>query len=173
MALIVETGTGSASSESYASVAEADTYHGNRGNTLWVALLEVEKEQALRRATAFMTQVYRMRWTGYRMSDVQALDWPRAYVPVPDIVGIYRGTAFIPGNIVPSVVRDACIELANYAASGDLNPPSTQNVVSKEVGPIKVVYDKDSPSGKRFTSVDALVAPFLAYGANTMKLVRA
>ncbi|CAB4194529.1 hypothetical protein UFOVP1254_105 [uncultured Caudovirales phage] len=172
MTLIVETGTGSGSAESYASIADADAYQTARGNTLWTGLLELEKEQALRRATAFMSQIYRMRWAGYRMSEVQALDWPRAYVPIPDVVGIYRGTSFVANNSVPIVVKNACIELAYEAAGGDLNPPATQGVVSKEVGPIKVVYDKDSPPGKRFPAVDAMLAPYLSYGSNTMKLVR-
>jgi hypothetical protein len=173
MTLVVETGTASASSESYASVADADLYQGNLGNTLWTGLLTEEKEQALRRATNFMTQCYRLRWAGARMNATQALDWPRGYVPIPDVLGIYRGRSFIAGTEIPIVVIHACIELANAAAAGDLNPPAKQNVISKEVGPIKVVYDRDSAQGTRFPAVDAMLAPFLVTNANSMKLVRA
>lgn len=173
MTIIVETGSGSASSESYVSVAEADAYQTNLGNALWINLLVVEKEQALRRATLYMAQIYRLRWAGYRVSATQALDWPRAYVPIPDVVGVYRGKSYIDNSTVPNVVKTACIELAFAAAAGNLNPPATQNVLSKEVGPIKVVYDKDSPQGKRFPAIDAMLAPFLSYNVNTMKLVRA
>ena len=51
MSLVVEDGTGKADAESYISVADADTYHSNRGNTDWAALTTTEKEQLLRGAT--------------------------------------------------------------------------------------------------------------------------
>ena len=38
MALETETGTGSATAESFCSVADADTYHAARGTTLWATL---------------------------------------------------------------------------------------------------------------------------------------
>lgn len=50
MTIEVETGSGSATSESYASTSDVDTYQSNRGVTLWATLSTAEKEQALRRA---------------------------------------------------------------------------------------------------------------------------
>jgi hypothetical protein len=41
MALIVEDGTGKATAESYCTVAEATTYHTNRGNSSWNDVIEL------------------------------------------------------------------------------------------------------------------------------------
>ena len=80
----LDTTVGGASAESYASVLEADTYHSNRGNIAWTALATPAKEQALRKATDYLTQIYRERWKGYRVDNTQALDWPRLNVGIND-----------------------------------------------------------------------------------------
>jgi hypothetical protein len=169
MTLLVETGTASADSESYATVAYADSYFSNNGITIWASLSETEKEQSLRRAATFMCQHYRMQWKGYRVNATQALDWPRYNVEVPDL-GVFN--VLLP-TVVPTIVQQANAELALIAASGELNPIKTQTVTSKQIGPIKVVYDAASPSGKRYVSIDSLLAPLLngSTGGN-MKLRR-
>lgn len=169
MSLIVETGTAGADSESYASVTYSDTYHDNRGNTLWATLLIIEKEQALRRAASFMCQSYRMQWKGYRVDANQALDWPRYNVSVPDL-GFDN---LIYPDTVPNLVINANCELALLAAAGDLNPTIGQNVLSKQVGPIKIVYDSTSAQGKQYVAVMDILRPLLqiASGSN-MKLRR-
>lgn len=168
MSLIVETGTASATSESYASVAFADTYHSNAGNTLWSTLLTVEKEQALRRATMFLCQVYRLQWKGSRVNETQALDWPRYNVQVPDL-GVFN---VIMPDTVPTIVQQANAELALSAASENLNPVVSQNVVSKQVGPLKIVYDSSSPQGKRYSSVGEILRPLLTSVGASVRLRR-
>src|SRR6266850_1608568 len=119
MALVVEDGTGLAAAESYASVAEADQYHSDRGNAAWAPLATAAKEQALRKATEYMVQVYRQRWASFRTTFVQALDWPRAWVPLIDAPGPYgRWTAYVPYNVVPAEVKRACSELALVSLAG-------------------------------------------------------
>lgn len=169
MTLIVEIGTADSQSESYASVLDCDTYHNSIGNTLWNTLLLVEKEQALRRAASFMCQSYRMRWKGYRVNSTQALDWPRYNVSVEDL-GVDN---VIMPNVVPNLVVRANCELAFLAAAGDLNPNTTQSVVSKQVGPIKVVYDSNSPIGKKYVAVMDILRPlFASVGGVSYKLRR-
>ena len=169
MSLVVETGTASATSEAYASVAYGDTYHAGNGNTAWAALSNDLKEQALRRATIFMGQYYRLLWKGYRVLSTQALDWPRYEVEIPDL-GVPNTIAH---DTVPNLVVQANAELALIASTTDLNPALTQQVLSKQVGPIKVVYDQSSPQAKRFPAVYDILKPLLSIssGAN-MKLVR-
>ena len=109
MPLTVETGTGSATAESYATVAQADAYLAARGHTAWADLETDVKEQSLRKATEYMFAAYSLRWAGYRMTATQALDWPRAYVPrVPAMTG----TLYYADNAVPVEVQRACAELA-------------------------------------------------------------
>jgi hypothetical protein len=157
MALIVETGTASSTSEAYASVAFTDAYHEKIGNTLWAALSTVEKEQALRRATMFMGQFYRLQWKGLRVSSTQALDWPRYSVQLPDL-DVYN--VVVP-DVVPLLVQNANAELALLAIAGPLNPNLTQGVESVQVGPIKKVYDKSSPQGVRYTAISDILRPLL------------
>lgn len=162
MSLIVETGTASSTSEAYASVSYADSYHAAMGNSLWASLQTVEKEQALRRAATFMCQIYRMQWKGVRVNSTQALDWPRYNVQLPDL-GVYN---VVDPATVPIEVQQANAELALNAASEDLNPTATQGILSKEVGPLKVVYDPNTPLGKQYSKIGQILRPLLDTGAN-------
>lgn len=157
MSLIVETGTAGTDSEAYASVAYCDAYHAAIGNSLWATLQTVEKEQALRRAASFMCQAYRMQWKGFRVSSSQALDWPRYDVTMPDLVGY----SVVSSDVVPDLVVKANAEMALLAAAGPLNPDRTQGVLSKQVGPLKIVYDSNSPQGKKYVAIDDILRPLI------------
>lgn len=165
MSLIVETGTGSATAESYISVVDADAYFLARNNAAWAALSTADKEAALRKATDYMTATYRSRWQGARVYPSQALDWPRADVIIED-VGVLI-------TVVPEMVKRACAELALKAATAELNPDLTQGVLQETVGPISVTYDKASPQRTRYAAIDAMLQPYLSSGGGvSMKLVR-
>lgn len=173
MTLIVETGAASSTSESYASVADANTYQGNRGETLWTGLLLVEQEQALRRATDYMMQMFRSQWKGYRVNSTQALDWPRDNIMLPDNSYPYAGISYYPNNSVPQEVVRACIELAFVAAQGDLNPPTEQQKKRTKVGPLEVEYADGSDPRVRYPHVYQMLWPFLSAGAgNNINLFR-
>jgi hypothetical protein len=180
MALETELGTGSATAESYISVVDAGTYHAARGNAAWAALAsDTVREQSLRRATDYMCQVYRSRWNGARVSATQALDWPRNYVflePVADIqpISLFEYSNMVPADSVPVAVQRATAELALRAASADLLSDLNQGVLSEQVGPIQVTYDKASPQRARYPAIDQMLAPYLKTGGGAMvSLVRA
>ena len=83
MPLVTEDGTGLATAESYATLVEAAAYHTSIGNSSWAALAsDTVREQYLRKATFYMLQRYRPRWSGWRKTSTQALDWPRYNVPI-------------------------------------------------------------------------------------------
>jgi hypothetical protein len=173
MALIVEDGTGLATAESYSSVAEADQYHSDRGNTTWAPLVTAAKEQALRKATEYMIQTYRQRWASFRTTFVQALDWPRAWVPLIDAPGPYgRWTAYVPYNVVPVEIKRACSELALISVTSALAPALTRTAAREKVGEIDITYDPNAPEYTRFRSVDMLVSPFLTGMKVSAGLVR-
>ena len=175
MTLIVEDGTGRSDAESYASVDFTDAYHLARGNTLWATLNATEKEQALRRATEFMGESYRLRWAGYRTTDAQALDWPRYEVPRKDGPGGYASCpSYYDSQSVPDEVTRACAALAFKAAGGDLAPDLGQAVKRKKVGPIEIEYADYSPQTKRYRSIDMILAPLMkGSGGLSISLVRA
>ncbi|MDD5724452.1 MAG: hypothetical protein PHY29_12070 [Syntrophales bacterium] len=170
MSLICEDGSGKSDSESYISVADASTYFSNRGVTAWAALDTGEatavREAALRKATDYMTAVYRDRWEGVRYTEDQALDWPRS--------GVVRDSWAVGYDEVPTEVARACAELALKAASADLQPDLTQGVVREKVGPIETEYDRYSPQATRYSFIDNMLAPFLkSRGGCSVPLVRA
>ena len=177
MAIIVETGTAAADSEVLCSVAFADTYHAGLGNTLWATLLTAEKEAALRRAYAYMTQTYRMRWTGYRVKATQALDWPRQQVPRTDVYSGYGGNMgtwgnYYPYDAIPLELQQANAECAFKAASGEMLADVDPPVASESVGPISVTYFQGDTKTKRYPAIDRLLMPFLSGGGN-IRLTRA
>ena len=164
MALTVETGTGAANSESYASVADADTYHTLRGNTNWiddVDMTTAAKEAALRRATDYMNQAYRMRWNGNRINTTQALDWPRANVPQRDF-SLTGFTSYYATDSIPVEVKNACMELAFRAAAGELAGDLTQGIKREKVDVLEVEYDNYSPQYTRYRSIELLLATFFS-----------
>jgi len=154
MALIVEDGTIVSGAESYLSVADADTYHTARGNDGWTGDATA-KEAALRNATDYLTQRYRLNWYGHRFSLGQALDWPRS------------GINDVGTDEVPREVRHATAEMALVALTTDLNAPLERGGQvkreRKKVGPIESETEyADGASGRtRYPAVDGILAPFL------------
>lgn len=170
MALIVEDGSLVTGAESYCSVAAADTYHSDSGNTAWAALVTATKEQALRKATRYMVGAYRHRWTGTRKTTTQALDWPRYMVPIRD-TPTFQGTnlAYVPATIVPTEVVQACAEFALITATnGALAPDLTSRVLREKVGDIEVEYDRGSPQFTVYRSLDMMLRPYLKAGGSSV-----
>lgn len=165
MSLIVETGAGLSNAESYISVADASARQVALGNETWSTISNAEMEEALRRATAFMTQSYRQRWTGQRLTPAQALDWPRYDVCVD---GFY-----VPSDSLPADIANACADLALKAAAGELNADLTRGVTRRKVGPIEVEFDRYSPQSVRYPAIAMALAPYLKGASANASLVRA
>jgi len=163
MSLIVEDGTGTLASESYCSVAFADTYHTNRGNTAWDNLGTSDKEAVLRKATDYMVQVYRASWKGYKVLSTQALDFPRKELY---LVGeIINNTTPISSTSVPSEVQNACALLSLKAITDDLLIDTEQQIVKETIGPISTEYQPFANKYKHYTAVEAMLKPYLKSSA--------
>ena len=164
MALIVEDGTIVTGAESYISVADADTYFTARANAAWDALADADKEAALRKATDYMTGRYGLRWKGDRVSELQALDWPRS--------SAYANGFLIDSGSVPVAIQRACAELAVRASADDLAPDVGAQVKQEVVGPISVTYADGARQDTRYALVDSMLAAYLK-GAGQIPVVRA
>lgn len=170
MALITETGAALADAESLCSVEAATAYHAKRGNAAWAALASDDvREQMLRRATDYMEQVYRVRWAGMRKSVGQALSWPRYYVPVRDV----PITQYYPDNTVPTVVANACAELALRAITGDLAPDIKRLAKRVKVDVIETEYVDGATPYTHFRAIDKMLEPFMTGSEMNVRLVRA
>lgn len=173
MALIVEDGNGLVNAESYISVADATTYHANRGNADWAAIAsDTIREQLLRKATEYMMAVYRLRWAGYRYNSTQALDWPRLYVPVLDTLSANQFPQYVDFNIVTVAVKNACAELALKANTEALMADLSQATVKEKVDVIEVEYDKYSPQYKRYIQIDNSLSIYFKSRDGSAMLVR-
>lgn len=131
--MALTTTPGSATADSYATLAETDTYHSDRGNTAWAGT-DALKEAALRRAVTWLDSTYLVRFPGYRTDDRdQNLEWPRtnAY----DIAGELLAVSEIPIEIKRAQMEAALRELV---VPGSLSPDfvAAGAVKSESVGPI-------------------------------------
>jgi len=163
MALIVESGAGLPDAEAYISVAEADAYFAARGNAAWAALNTAAKEAALRLGADYMEAAYGPKWKGERVSDTQALSWPRG------------GIDGVADDAVPVAVQRANAELAVRASAGPLMADQGAQVKSETVGPISVTYADGARQETRYAAVDASLraAGLLCGSANLIPVVRA
>ena len=154
MALEVEDGTGKSNAESYISVADATAYFAARGNATWAGLASDEvREQLLRKATDYMLGRYGQRWKGERVSEDQALDWPRECA--------YANGFLLDSDAVPLKVQHACAELAVRASAGDLQPDAGPQVKSETVGPISVTYMDGARQSDAPKAVDSMLSAYL------------
>lgn len=139
MSLVVETGDGLSTAESYVSVADADARQTSLGITAWTGT-DAVKEAALRRATAFMEQRFRSQWKGTRLYRDQALSWPRYGATVDGYD--------LDSTVVPTDVANTCADLAVIALSETLNEAQTRGVVREKVGPLETEFDPFSSQAK-------------------------
>jgi len=163
MALLTETGTGAAASESYISLVAAATYHTDRGNAAWAALAsDTIREQCLRKATDYMVGAFRSRWKGVRLNAVQSLDWPRFGVYLEPVLNGASSEypQLVASNIVPVEIQRACAELALKASTGDLLADLTQQAIRKKVAQIEIEYDKYSSQSTRYPAIEAMLSPY-------------
>jgi hypothetical protein len=110
LTLVVETGSGDPTAESYASVADANAYFSARGVSTWDGL-DPAKEVALRLGTSWLDGKYAAQFKGYRASSTQALRWPRAGVNDADGYAIASTT-------IPTALKNACCEAALLSLTG-------------------------------------------------------
>jgi hypothetical protein len=139
-----------AADESFATVAEADTYAAARGWTDWAAAGTPAKEAALRNGTAYVTVA--ARWPGELADYDQLLAWPRLYA-------YDREGRYLEG--IPTAVKSATIEAARLALTTSLMAGTGARVTKRvKAGPVEVEYADTSPASlrnDRLTYIHALL----------------
>ena len=128
MVLIVETGTGLATANSYLTENAASIYHNLYGNAAWAAATMPAKEIALLKATQYLDGKYSLLWKGSKKTAAQALDWPR--YSVADRSGfVYSSEA------LPTELKNATAEAALVALTENLQPAvaAGSNVTFKDI----------------------------------------
>lgn len=166
MALVVEDGSGLDDAESYLSVADADSYHTNRGNSGWDGD-ETAKEAALRKATQYLDATY--SWKGSISSTTQALNFPRT--------NVFDSQGRDLSNGIPQKVKNATAELALVALSSELlaNVDNSNYYKKEKVEGLEVEYKDNAPATTQYLFADRMLSDLYSskYGGSTVKLVRA
>ncbi len=162
MALVVAT-------DSYLSVADADTYWANRNNSTWSGATTAQKEKALREATQYIDGAY--NFIGALASYTQALAWPRTGATITS--GNFKGAYFTETEI-PTQIKNACAELALEALSARLAPAEKRGGQVKriKVDVIETEYADFAPSGKTYDFVLMLLKDLTVGSKNQLKLQR-
>ena len=158
MALVVETGTGNSSANSYLSEADADTYWTDHGApTTWTGATTAVKETALIMATQYLDAKYNRRWRGTKASNTQRLSWPRD--------GITDFDEFaVPSDSLPRALTDATAEAAhrNITETDGLLPDVASAGIERErvkVGSLEedITYSGSKDPMPTFSIIEALL----------------
>lgn len=144
--------------DSYASIADAVTYHeGRLHNDDWHNASTTTREAALKWATRMLDA---LSWQGEKTSSNQVLKWPRTYVY--DDNNDQLSTTDIPQFLI-----DATSEYALQLIKGDRESDTdTQGIMEVKAGEVEVVFDKDDRASKMPASVYRLINQYTATGSS-------
>lgn len=150
---IVEDGSGVTNANAYISLADAEEYHDDRGNTPWTGVVDdTLKEQAIVRASDYIDKRFGRRFRGWRSGSDQGLEWPRvdAYdnddyqlTDVPKqilwAVSEYAMRALSLNPLAP----DPALEFNTRDTTGSGTTESAGNLkmIKEKVGPIETIQD--------------------------------
>lgn len=184
MPLVLDATAGGASSNSYVSLADANSYfEGRPFASAWDDATDPEREKALVYATTILD---RERWAGakgvtYEGAATQALAWPRRWTPTlewdaaPQLVAewfIDTSIGYYSALTVPTPIVRATCELAlEILRAGDSDPfavDDTSNIKREKTGPLETEYfapTNPTTGLGLFPSVVALIAPLLRTSA--------
>ncbi len=162
----IDSTVGGASSNSYATVSDADTYFNERvGGTEWAGSTD-QKERALITATRRLDQE---SYEGLKVSEGQALKWPRYWADNED------GTEYAE-NAIPTIVKYACYELAlQYEIDrGDSKTPlldtGLEEYTEAEVGSLKMTRNRSFSAGQLPATVQRLLRPVITTAGNSRRV---
>lgn len=159
--IVVETGSGSASANSYESVVNANLYHADHNDpvpTTWSGATELRKETALKNATQYLDAVYGEKWLGLRSNSGQRLDWPRAGIVDRDGFAVLSTT--MPRVLLECTAILAHLDITETSLLPDL-AASTGNIKRefKKVGPLEkeTEFFGSTTQFKTFSLVEELI----------------
>ena len=133
MAFVVEDGSEVAGANAYAEVAFVDAYFNDRMVTSWASINSAKKQANIIAATDYIDSRWGQYFKGCRLTETQALEFPR--------------DAFVDSNgdgVIPETLKKAVAEYALRADTAPLAPDVEQDAsgyqVSRKiekVGPIE------------------------------------
>ena len=139
--MALDTTPGGASADSYATVAEADTYATDKrvpAVTWWTTATTAQKEAALRGSALLLDAMF--DWTGAAaVPSVQARAWPRSGMLTRNLFAIPTSGA----TSIPTDLKNAQIEFALQLGISDRigdNDALRQGITSVRAGSVAVTF---------------------------------
>jgi hypothetical protein len=131
----IDATAGGADANSFATLAEAQTYFGERvGASAWEDAAEPKQKKALITATRRLNA---LKYVGYKTSDTQALVWPR--IGAFDESGYEYDTAIVPAPVKEATFEAALKILTDGADGADpLADSELAQFDRAKVGPLEV-----------------------------------
>ena len=144
---------GGTTSNSYATVAEADDYHDSIVSTWtsdWTGAATELKEDALMWATRLIDQY--SAWEGDKADEDQRLRWPRSDVYDPDGIEIDDTT-------IPQFLKEATAEFARALITKELTKEPIRGYKRVKIDKIEIEFDAANVKRVLINSVRAFIAP--------------
>lgn len=151
--------------DTYLTVAAADSYWSARNNSTWSAASTAEKEKALIESTQYIDSTF--SFIGSQILD-NVLAWPRYDATV--LHGNFAGK-YYDSSTIPPQIESACAELALQALSSRLIDVKDRGgmVKREKVDVIEIEYSDFAPGGKSYKFAANLLKPLLRGTGGTMK----
>jgi DnaT-like ssDNA binding protein len=176
MTIAIDSTVGSASANSYNSLAEVSTYLEARLNAeAWTEETDAERQKAA------MVEAFReinlAAYIGTRASSTQSGQWPRQWAVDPDQIP----TTYFATDAIPQRVKDAHCELAlEFLRAGSTDPMAlsteqAQGIAEKTIDVLTTRWFEgyQQPRGiRKYPRISALLAPLYAGSGNSAAVVR-
>lgn len=174
MSLTIDPTVGGASANSFVTHAEFATYMESRLNDS--AFTGAASDDTIRRALTEATRELSARtWKGYRVTDTQALSWPRQWAYNPDS----PTQDYYDTDVIPARVKRATYELAlAFLKAGTTDIVSlddTLQIQSEQVDVVRTEYVAPHARVRglaRYPAVMREIEPMLARTGVGVKVVR-
>ncbi|HSW65281.1 MAG TPA: DnaT-like ssDNA-binding protein [Dissulfurispiraceae bacterium] len=159
--LTVEDGTRPTGANTYASLADADAYWADRGNSTWEDATDDEKAAALIQATDYLNG---LPWIGRKVA-IRVMAWPRYDV----IVDSYA----LGSDEIPDEVVQATCYMAGEIIGGATPLAATDRPLTKlTAGAVSMEWDAASSQAPEYPALKSILRGYIMAG-NTFRLVRA
>ncbi len=152
VAIIIETGSGNASANSYTSAGAANTYHEKHlYSSVWTGA-SASHDQALMMATRLIDVEF--TFEGEKVSDTQALEFPRYNITD-------RSGFIIQAGTLPTALLDATAEFARLLIAADRTAETDDKGFSRiKAGPLDLDVAPWDRKAVLPPTVAAMLAPF-------------
>jgi len=152
--IVVETGTGSTTANSYVSEADLATYASDRGITLTgtAAVLIIQA----------MDYLESKNFIGTKADIDQALQWPR--------YGAEIDNYYVDSDVIPKLLKEAEMEIC-IAIDGGVNPLANQGreTLKEKVDSLEVEYKASSRADTYLTAAETKLQKLVV---NIMRVTR-